>query len=139
MEKKLLTQLMNFRFNSFIQKSPIEIEWFRYDLNEDLEERVSGLSETEAHQLSNFAAVNSVNFGGKKQHQSAHDEDLPFDDVFDYIPDEKQTSPEYLLLVPTPKLIKGIAKWMPIILTDANGHDKHDYDLPFGVVGRIVS
>lgn len=138
MNKKLQTQLMNFRFNSIIQKWPIHIEWFRYDLNEDLEERVSGLSETEAHQLSNFAAANSINFDGGKQHQSALDEDIPFDDIFDYIPDERQTEPDYFLLVPKPKLSKGIANWMPIILTDANGNDKHNYDLPFGLVGRII-
>jgi hypothetical protein len=140
MDQKLQTSLSNFKFDSFIQKSTITVDWFRYDLDKDIEENITGFNPVDLKLFVDYTVAHPVNFGGGKNSLITNDDELPVEDIYDLVPNERINFPEYFILKPHPELAKGGDKYsfMDIKLLDQSGSDNHSYDLPFGVVGRVL-
>lgn len=58
----------------------------------------------------------------------------------DLVPDSRLAFPEYLIIKPDYEIENGtaVSSIMQIVLLDGNGAVNHRYDLPFGVIGRIL-
>ncbi|GAA4465501.1 hypothetical protein GCM10023093_17820 [Nemorincola caseinilytica] len=84
MEHKLQTQLHNFRYNSFIIKEPLTIEWFRYDLDEDLEENSTGFNAADLKLFQDYVVSNETNFGGPKNYFTVSSGEVPMEDVYEF-------------------------------------------------------
>lgn len=138
--KKLLTSLRNFRYGREHIKGPIQVEWFHYDLDEDDSIDPRFFSNEELNQFQDFTVTNETNFGGGKEYLNTTVEEIPNSDLYNLIQNERLNEPENLIITPTPNIQhnNGIATTMFIILTDDNGIDRHEYYLPFGVIGRII-
>ncbi len=140
MANKFQTKLHNFRYNSFVIKNSFTIEWFKYDLNADLEENISGFDEEELKLFQDYTVKNTTNFIGGKNYFITNEDDLPVEDIYDLVPNERLKIPNYLIIKPKPAIESTgqINSIMQIILTSENGSDNHNYYLPFGVIGRII-
>jgi len=92
------------------------------------------------NQFRDFTVTNETNFGGGKEYLNTTVEEIPNSDLYSLIQNERLNGPENLIITPTPEIHhnNGITTTMFIILTDDNGIDRHKYNLPFGVIGRII-
>lgn len=140
MDKKLETKLSNFRYNSLIVKNTFTVEWFRYDLNESLEENISAFDDADLKLFQNYVVANTNNFSGPKNYFTPTEGDIPIEDIYDWVADERLEHPDYLIIKPEPTIDHSgkISRVMEIILLSPNGEENHTFNLPFGVIGRIL-
>lgn len=137
--KKLLTQFRNFKYNDKYIAGPVKVEWFHYDLTEDesIDPRI--FSDEEFKEFQEFTLANNTNFAGGKDYLNTNEDEIPNSDIYSMISDEKLYMPENLIIIPNPELDKnGVSRTMLIELTDEAGEKKHNYNLKFGVIGRII-
>ena len=137
--KKLLTQLRNFKYNDKHIIGPLKVEWFHYDLNDDefIDPRI--FTDEEFKKFQEFTLANDTNFAGGKDYFDTNEDEIPNSDIYTLVPEERLDMPENLIIVPEPKLERnGVARTMYIELTDETGKKKHNYNLDFGVIGRII-
>jgi hypothetical protein len=140
MLKKLQTPLHHFRFNRTTGHKSLIVEWFLYDLNEDIEENIRGFNDAELKLFEGYTVSNSVNFGGGKDYFTVREGEVPIEVELDFVPDSRLAFPEYLIIKPDYEIEKGteVSSIMQIVLLDGNGAINHKYVLPFGVIGRIL-
>lgn len=141
MLKKLQTPLRNFRFNSITRKESLLVEWFRYGLDESIEEHISGFTDDELKLFEHFTVSKPFNFDGPKNYFIVKEDDLPVEIAWDLIPDSSITFPEYFILKPGYEIERGskVSNKMPIALLDDRGAIHHDYHLPFGAIGKLIA
>jgi hypothetical protein len=142
METNLLlrTRLKNFRFDAKVQTDIYLVEWFRYDLDENTEENIRPFNHSELEKFQGYAVPNAWNFGGGKDYLITNQNEAPTEVMDDLVPNERIKYPECLILIPKADIrgIKGVSAFMKIALIDEQGRDRDDYNLPFGVIGRII-
>ena len=137
MSYKLQTQLHHFKIGHKPADKSLIVEWYYFDLDEEGENE-RGFTYDELTTFQNYVVENVVNFDGLKNYHATDEFDVPTLEVYDLVPDERLTFPKYLILKPQPKLQhKGISTAMEIILLDKNNQVNHDYNLPFGAIGKI--
>lgn len=138
---KLQTQFQLFRYNrTSFHKSPITVEWFLYDENNE-DDETRAFTHEELQQFINYAVQNTVNFPPDgKDHLNATDDDAPNCDLLlQSVSDENLNFPKNIILRRSPSINgTGIMHCMDIMLVNQAGEDSHRYDLPFDVVGRIL-
>lgn len=136
---KLQTQLRLFRFNSQINTTPINVEWFLYDENND-DDETRAFTYEELKRFEDYAVQNTVNFppNGKNYAASTDDEAPNCDLTSQSVADDSLHFPKNIILRRNPSIARdGIMNCMDIMLVNEAGEDSHRYDLPFDVVGRI--
>lgn len=133
--------LHHFKFNRNIQTVPIFVVWFKYELDENVEENTSRFSYEEVNMFQNFLNRHSLNFEGPKDYLIADESEVPLEVVYDLLPNPRITFPEYLILRPEPKILNNnqVQSTMQILLLNKQGSTHHSYNLPFGAIGRIQS
>lgn len=139
--KKLTTSLQNFRYGTQYISTPIKVEWFHFDLNDDdsIDPRI--FWDKEFNQFCDYTINNPTNFSGDKNYLNTSIEEIPAMDTYSLIPNKSISKPENIIIVPKPdiKYISDeVATTMFITLTNENGIVNHIYNLPFGVIGRII-
>jgi len=135
---KLTTNLAFFKFkNDSFSKGNVPIDW--YVLDED-EEVGRPFSHDELNQFKDYVVSNEFNFPGKKNYSNSSEDEAPYCGIETALVDDNLVYPELFILRPEPiPLIGNITKCVDVILTDQNGSKKHDYALPFNVIGKVVS
>jgi len=116
------------------------VEWFRYDLKEDLDENITDFNERDLQLFQSYTVSNPVNFSGGKEYFTVSEGELPIEVELDLVPDSRLAFPEYLIIKPGYEIENGtaVSSIMQIALLDEKGAVNHKYDLPFGVIGRIL-
>ncbi|WP_133997496.1 hypothetical protein [Dinghuibacter silviterrae] len=132
---KLKTKLSHFRFNSIIRREIYTVEWYKYNPDTD---KMEGLTHNELVLFTNFAAANSMNFGGEKNYAIAEN-DASLVDTVDAFPIGLNGIPSYYILRSSPELSKDGSLFSAMDIVLQNGlSDHHKYNLPFAVVGRRI-
>lgn len=141
MSQKLQTPLHHFRFNRETQKRSLNIDWFKYDLDESVEDNISGFTPKELELFRNFTLANDLNFSGDKNYHLTNSGEIPVQELLDLVHDPQLNYPTHLILLPKPEIERSfaISPFMKIILLNAKGEHQHNYDLPFGVIGRVLN
>jgi len=139
MPYKLHTNLANFRFNRTHHTTSLSVDWYKYDLDENIEENISPLSYPELKEFEGFAVSLPFNFPGNKDYSIIMDHQHPFEILDDLIFSNDAAFPECVILKPEPKLLLGnnCARFSQIVLFDTRGKDHLAYGLSFGVIGMI--
>lgn len=137
---KLVTHLRNFRYNRAIQRMLFTVDWFRYDLDENAADRISGFTYEELKQFEGFTLSHEFNFGEYSRNYHLTDEgEYPTENYSSWVPNEGISFPDFVVLKPVPLVYRGIgiSKYMQIVLIDKSGKDCK-YLLPFGAIGKIT-
>ncbi|WP_343533956.1 hypothetical protein [Pedobacter sp.] len=139
MTKKFITPLHHFAFNRTPYMGSLNVEWFYYGLNPASEENIRGFTDEEIKLFERFVLANNLNFAGDKNVHPTNEGDAPMEFYNDRLADEFLKMPSYLLLTPNPQLIRtnAIANLMEIILLTDKQKQNHQYDLPFGALGKV--
>lgn len=111
-----------------------------YELEEDVEDNIRAFSYMELEQFRNYVVPNTWNFGGGKNYFTVSEGGIPVKEIYDLVPNERKMFPDYLILKPNPTLQKSflISPFMEIVLVNERGLEHSDYNLQFGVVGKII-
>lgn len=132
---KLTTQLAYFRFNSSVSHGTLNVTWFALDI--DAEEGRC-FTQTELDAFTNFVINRPHNFPGGKNYHTCNNDDAPYCGAEMFITGDNSNYPTTYILRKNPELLSGEQPdVVDIILTDINDTDKHNYDLPFDVIGKV--
>lgn len=135
---KLQTQLEYFRYNSFINIGKINVTWFVLDNDEEDDETGRCFTQDELNQFVNFTLNNLHNFPGAKNYHLSNDDEAPYCNIYSALENERLIRPKNVIIRRNPQISRnGITECMDIILTNEQGTDKHVYELPFNVIGKI--
>jgi len=135
---KIRTQFSHFRFNTIHQHGPYPVVWYKL---EESDEDLFGVCMThkELTQLTNYFATNNLNFSDQN-YTDCDPEEVPGCGVYDLIP-SKDRFPNNLILRRDSELIRNgeIYHCMEIELLTASGGLKSTADMPFDIIGEILS
>jgi len=140
MAQKYQTPLTNFKFGRIRSKGTYLIDWFRYDLNQDVSQNVSGFEHEDKMLFDQYVVGNYLNFFGDKNVYILSEDELPEEARDSFVHNTALHFPKYFLLLPDPKIDKTgkVSEIMHIVLLNNEGKENHTYNLPFGVIGRII-
>jgi len=111
------------------------------DLEEDETEGIRGFAYQELEKFQTYTVTNTVNFAGPKEYLKVVEADIPDINEYDSLAHDSGTYPEHLILVPHPEIENShlMSDCMEILLMNENGAPNHSYNLPFGVIGKMIN
>lgn len=141
MDKKLQTSLRYFKFNNTTQSGIVQIDWYKFDLFDDSENRVCGFTDKELGMVTDYVVSNQLNFYGAKNYHRIKKDELPMVKYLDLVTDQQLIYPSYLIIKPIPDILNGIgiSKIMEAMLLSEKGEYHHTFNLPFGIIGKILN
>lgn len=131
---KVITLFKNYKHDSIIKNmNVLEVTWFKYNDNENLCEGI-WLSDEEANSFINYAVSTTMNFPENNKNKLICSGEI--DEEFYLISKEENFG--FLHLTKNPTNSKHGIRLKQITLTDSNGNNCHNYNLPFDLVGVIT-
>ncbi len=139
--KKISTYFQCFRYDDSLQSGKYQIMWYKLEVD-DVEESGVCFTEAEYKQVLDFFIRHPINFLSEgKNYYDCSEEEGSYCDAVGLIPDENRWSPSNFILRRKPTLIPGARQYkcVDVILTTLQGVDNHKYDLPFDIIGQIIT
>lgn len=132
-------QLSNYRFNSFHQTGFRNFTCFKLSEHDDEIEGIC-MTHEESKKLTDYIALNKVNFGYATDYNNCDPEVCPEMDVYDLLP-IRSVHPNYIIIrrINNRPLNKSgdILSWMDVELLESNGTRKNLAALPFDLICEL--
>lgn len=129
--KKVKTELVYYRYNSFLQTTSDQIIWYVLQVDGQIE-KGRCFTENELTQFVAFISTNQINFPNKLSILECTLENTPFCTAFVTRPNQ----PSNIILRKKPCLSSHISKCMDVVLCNSQGSTNHTYNLEFDVIGE---
>jgi len=131
--KKVKTELVYYRYNTFLQTTSDQIIWYVLQVDGQIE-KGRCFTENELTQFVAFISTNQINFPNKLSILECTLENTPFCTAFVTRPNQ----PSNIILRKEPCVSSYISKCMDVVLCNAQGITNHTYNLDFDVIGELL-